>query len=81
MITETLIMLCAIEIAKEMFGEKDKVLAKILMSKDTVKQRITSMSEDIVSQCIDRLFDSNFAVQLDESTDILKVSHLLVQYV
>ncbi|CAM4546727.1 unnamed protein product [Lepidochelys olivacea] len=68
---ETLIMSCATEITKEVFGEeKAKVLTKMPMSNDTVKQRITSMSEDIVSQCIDWLRDNDVAIQLDESTDI-----------
>ncbi|MGH0141127.1 UNVERIFIED_CONTAM: hypothetical protein FKN15_072900 [Acipenser sinensis] len=49
-------MPCAIEIVKEMFEkQKAKELAKIPMSNDSVKRRIAFMSEDIVSQCIDRL--------------------------
>ncbi|CAM5095941.1 unnamed protein product [Natator depressus] len=34
------------------------------------------MSEDIVSQCIDQLCDNDFAIQVDESRDISKMSHL-----
>ncbi|CAM5088183.1 unnamed protein product [Eretmochelys imbricata] len=77
-IAEILIMPCTIEITKEVFEEeKVKVLTKIPTSNDTVKRWIVSMPEDIVSQCFDQLRDNDFAIQLDESTDISKMSHLL----
>ena len=51
-IGETFIMPCATEIVKEMHGEeKAKGLAKIPISRGTVKRRISSMSEDITIQC------------------------------
>lgn len=51
---ESLIMPWAIDIFKEIFGEvKAKALTKILGSTDTVKHRITAMSEDILTQCTD----------------------------
>jgi len=77
-IGETLIMPCATEIVKELFGEeKAKQLANIPMSNDTVKRRISSMSEDIQVQCATRLQGNDFAIQLDESIDVSKMSHLL----
>ena len=70
-IGESLIMPCATEIVREMYGEeKANALAKIPMSNDTVKRRISSMSEDITVQCTARLRDNDFAIQLDESTDV-----------
>ena len=79
-IVETLIMPCATELIREMHGEeKAKSLAKIPISNDTVKRRILSTSEDITVQCTARLRDSDFAIQLDESTDVSKMSHLLVR--
>ncbi|KAI0234953.1 hypothetical protein LSAT2_014678, partial [Lamellibrachia satsuma] len=77
-IGESLTMICATEIVREMYGEeKAKGLAKIPMSNDTVKRRISSMSEDITVQYTARLRDNDFAIQLDESTDVSKISHLL----
>uniref|UniRef100_UPI00398F2BF5 protein FAM200B-like n=1 Tax=Pristiophorus japonicus TaxID=55135 RepID=UPI00398F2BF5 len=78
-VAEELIMPCAIAIVREMFGEQEaRELEKIPMSDDTIKRRIGSMSEDIVLQCIDRLRDNDFALQLDVTTDFSKRSHLLV---
>lgn len=73
-IGEKLIMPCAIEIVREMQGDqKAKALTQIPISNDSVKRRISSMSADILEQCTARLR----AIQLDESIDVSKMSHLL----
>ena len=72
-IWETLVMPCATETVKEMYGEeKANALVKIPISNDTVKRRISSMSEDLTVQCTARLRDTEFAIQLDEATDVSK---------
>ncbi len=77
-IAETLILPCATEIVKELFGEdKSKQLAKIPLSNNTVKRRIATMSEDVRDQLSARLRGNNFALQIDESTDVSKMAQLL----
>ncbi len=77
-IAETLILPCATEIVKELFGEdKSKQLTKITLSNNTVKRRITTMSEDVRDQLSARLRGNNFALQIDESTDVPKMAQLL----
>ena len=71
-------MPCAIEIVREMQGDqKAKALTQIPISNDSVKRRISSMSADILEQCTARLRNNDFAIQLDESIDVSKMSHLL----
>ena len=71
-------MPCVIEIVREMHGEeKAKSLAKIPISNYTVKRHVSSTPDDIAVQCTARLRDSDFAIQLDESIDVSKMSYLL----
>lgn len=61
-----------------MFGEeKSKQVAKIPLSSDTVKRRISRMSEDIIEHCAAKLHSNVFTSQIEESTDMSKMSHLL----
>ena len=71
-IGETLIMPCGTDIVREVYGEeKAKSLAKIPISNDTVKRRVSSVRGH------NGTMHSDFAIQLDESTDVSKISHLL----
>ncbi len=50
-IAETLILPCAMEISKELFGDyKSKQLAKIPLLNNTVKRCNATMSEDVRDQ-------------------------------
>lgn len=77
-IWEKLIMHCATEIVREIqWDKKDKALTKIPVWNDTVKTRISSLSDDILEQRTARLRDNDVAIQMNESTDVSKISHLL----
>ena len=60
--------------------EAARKLSKISMSDNTVKRRIEDMSNDILSQIVHGIKKSDFpiALQLDESTDVVFGSQLLV---
>ena len=71
-IGEELIKPCLIEATTLVLGEKkaDK-LKEILLSKDTVKKRISKMSQDILLQVVKEVKSIPlFSLQLDESTDV-----------
>ena len=60
--------------------QSSKKLEAIFLSNDTIRLRITEMADDVSSQLISKLkscLNDMFSIQLDESTDISNVSHLL----
>ena len=61
--------------------QSSKKLEAISLSNDTIRLCITKRPDDISSQLISKLkscLHGMFFIQLDESTDILNVSHLMV---
>ena len=79
-IGEELIKPCLIEATTLVLGrEKANKLKEISLSNDTVKKRISEMSQDILSQVVEEVrFSPPFSLQLDESTDISSCAQLLV---
>ena len=66
---------------KNLFGEKESAkLDCVPLSNDTVRLRVKEMSVDITEQVISGVKNSKFgfAIQIDESTDVIKCSQLLV---
>ena len=58
--------------------KKTNEMRKISLSNNTVRRRIFKIGEDQLEQLILRIKESRkFAIQLDESTDITKMAHLL----
>ena len=84
-IGEELIRPAAIKMSAIVHDKKEaKETRKISLSNNTVCRRIFEISEDQCEQLILRIKESRkFAIQLDESTDITKMAHLLayVRYV
>ena len=79
-IGEELIKPCLIEATTLVLeGEKANKLKEILLSNDTVKKRLSEMSQDILLQVVEEVRSSLlFSLQLDESTDISSCAQLLV---
>jgi len=79
-IAENLIIPAAVKIAEIMFDKKEvDIIKTIPCSNDTIKRRITDMAEDIIKQVNEKIiFKKQFALQLDESTDISNCAQLIV---
>ncbi|GFT23536.1 protein ZBED8 [Nephila pilipes] len=80
-IGETLIKPCALEMVELVCGlEQRKKLEAIPLSNDVIQSRIVEISCNILKQIINELKASPFpfSMQLDETTDILNCSQLLV---
>ncbi|XP_068246524.1 protein FAM200C-like [Palaemon carinicauda] len=80
-IGETLLKLCALEMAKIVLGEDAaKKLSQVSVSNDTVHQRIKDMGQDIITQFVSEIKQSpaKISMQIDESTDVSNHSQLLV---
>ena len=84
-IGEELILPAAIKMSVIVHGKKEaNEMRKISLSNDTVCRRIFEMSKDQREQLILQIKESRtLDIQLDESTDIAKMTHLLayVRYV
>lgn len=78
-IGETIILPACKEMVKIMLGnEAVDQIAKIPLSNDTVKRRITDMSEDIECTVAEKMREcKKFALQLDESTDVSNRAQLM----
>jgi len=78
-IAESLILPPCSEIVQIMFGDDAKnEIIKIQHSDNTIKNRIIhNMSDDIEKTVFNKLSKSYFALQIDESTDISGIAHLL----
>ena len=79
-IGKELIKPCLIE-ATTLVQRKEKAnkLEEISLFNDTVKKRISEMSQDILLQVVEEIRSSSiFSLQLDKSTDVSSCAHLLV---
>ena len=78
-LAESIILPACRKMVKTMLGDDaEKQLCKIPLSNDTVHRRIVDMSNDIQENvCNNKLQDSFFALQVDESTDITNKAQLL----
>ncbi len=73
-IGETLIKPAAIAISRAMHGDKlARELESVPLSNGTVAWRISNMAQDIKCQLVDRVKKGKYALQLDESTDVIKL--------
>ena len=81
-IAESLVKPCAIKMVERVLGKQSsKKLEALSLSDNTIQHHITEMADDIFSQLISKLKSSlhgMFSIQLDKSTDISNVSHLMV---
>ena len=79
---ENLIFPCTKDIVRLMIGpEAVNKLSPLSVSNNTVKRRITDMSQDILCQIIQELKETPtglFSIQLDETTDVTNLAQLLV---
>ena len=76
---ESLILPACQKIVSTMLGNEAAMkISKITLSNDTVNRRIWEMSSDIEKNvCSNKLHCSDFALQVDESTDIIKKVQLI----
>ena len=78
-IAESLLLPAAIAMASAMHGEKiANALKTIPLSNDTMSRRIYDIAQDMKCQLLERVKNSRFSLQLDESTDMVGVAHLMV---
>ena len=80
-IGETLVKPAALKMANIMLGKAaENRLSQIPLSNDTIRSRISDISNDILTQVVTDLISSpaKFGLQLDESTDISSLSQLSV---
>ncbi|XP_057658441.1 protein FAM200B-like [Diorhabda carinulata] len=78
-IGEKLIKPACMEIVRVMLGPKEvQEVSKVSLSAETIKRRIGDMSTDILNTLILKLIvANNFALQIDESTDIKNQAQLI----
>ena len=77
---EKLIKPSAVKMAQILLGRnEDKRIDSVLLSDDTVKNRIADIENDILSQLIGQIQDSpcRITLQFDETTDIKLISQLV----
>ncbi|CAH8526265.1 unnamed protein product [Dicrocoelium dendriticum] len=79
-IGEDLIKPCIMDAVKIFLGERHaKKVSTISLSNNTIKSRIEDMSKNILNKVHNEIKSSPFfAIQLDESTDVVFCSQLLV---
>ena len=77
-LVELIILPACKKMVKTMLGdEAENKINKIPLSNDTVRRRILALSADIKENvCRNKLKNSIFALQVDESTDITNKAHL-----
>jgi hypothetical protein len=78
-IGESLLIQAAKEMASSVLGEKvAKQLESIPLSSDNVSRRISDMASNVKEQLIEKVKASKYySIQLDESTDVSNMAHLL----
>ncbi|XP_056637672.1 protein FAM200C-like [Diorhabda sublineata] len=78
-IGEKLFKPACMEIVRVMLGPKEvQEVSKVSLSAETIKRRIGDMSTDILNTLILKLIAANnFALQIDESTDIKNQAQLI----
>nr|XP_006005906.1 PREDICTED: zinc finger BED domain-containing protein 5-like [Latimeria chalumnae] len=79
-IAEELILSAATDMVSTILGENaPKLIQLVPISNNTVSRRIDDMANDVLTQLTNRVISSQyFALQLDESTDMAGLAHLLV---
>lgn len=81
-IAESLIFPCTKDIVRLLIGpEAVSKLSPLSVSNNTVKRRISDMSEDILCQILQEIKETPtglFSIQLDETTDVTNFAQLLV---
>ena len=81
-IAEKLIVPCCKDIIRCVVGcDAEKKVASILLSNNTVHQRIVDMSDDLKQQVIAKLKEAplgKFSIGLDESTDVAAYAQVMV---
>ena len=79
-IGERLIKPCVMAKLEFIFKKEQK--KKISLSNDTVRRRISDMSQDILDQVAEKIraCKARVSLQLDKSTDVLNCVYLLVYY-
>ena len=78
-IAEDLILPAAIDMCETVLDRECRAkLKEIPLSNNTISRRIGEMSSDIKAQLLEKLKQTYFAIQLDESTDIASQAQLLV---
>jgi len=65
-----MIIVIMIMLATKISGSADIVICKIPLSNDTIHRRIKDMSQNINQNTAKILANSNFALQIDETTHI-----------
>ncbi len=76
-IVESLIMPACKMIVRTMLGEAKSELSKVPVSYNTISLRVDDLYNDISSTLSEILQNTNFALQVDESTDITGKAQLL----
>ncbi|XP_075234145.1 protein FAM200B-like [Lycorma delicatula] len=77
-LAEEIILPVCRKIVKTMIGgSADIEISKIPLSNDTIHRRIKDLSENIEQNTAKTLANSNFAIQIDETTDITGNSQLI----
>ncbi|XP_075213885.1 SCAN domain-containing protein 3-like [Lycorma delicatula] len=77
-LAEEIILPACRKIVKTMIGgSADIEISKIPLSNDTIHRRIKDLSENIEQNTAKTLANSNFAIQIDETTDITGNSQLI----
>ena len=77
-IAESLILPACLAVVKTMLGDEAELeIKKVPLSDDTIKRRIIDMSNDIEENVMNKLRTCEFALQVDESTDISGKEQLL----
>ena len=83
-IGELVIKPCAMDMFELICGkEQKKQIEKIALSNDTVRRRITDLSQNILDQAAEEIRKARISPQVNELTDVLKCAYLLIycQYV
>lgn len=77
-LAEAIILPACRKIVKTMLGDQaEELISKILVSNNTIQRRIKDLSMDIEATLNDKMKGKNFALQIDESTDISSKAQLL----
>ena len=75
-IGEELILPCCRDIISNVLGSSElQKLKHVSLSNDTVRRRITELSDNILSQVVSKIQNSifnYFAIQIDETTDVAR---------
>jgi hypothetical protein len=75
---ESLLLLAAGDIVEIMFGESyAKELRKIPLAHNTMRRRISDISDEPCDRLICQLTTFRFAFQVDEATDVVEDAHLI----